>query len=70
MKLIKPSEAARLLNCSRQKIYRLVDVGELKALQLGGPGCGLRIDKNSVDSFIKRQIQVFQFERGIPGDLE
>lgn len=62
MKLLRPDQVAEILNCSRRSIYRLVTDAEIDALKIRGV---LRITRESVDLYIKRQIAVFQAENGL-----
>lgn len=51
-KLLRPDEAARMLNVSRWTIYRWVEDGRLEGTRVG-PG-SLRVFAESVDGLIQR----------------
>ena len=48
---LRPKEAAVVLGCSRQTVGRLVEDGELKAVQLRG---WWRISQQSLERYIER----------------
>lgn len=52
--MLKPPEAADLLNVGRDKIYELVHAGELKAIRLGR---SIRIPKEEIQRFIASKLQ-------------
>jgi len=46
-------EAAAKLGCSRQTVYRLIDAGELEAVQFR-PGCWTKVSRQSLAAFVQR----------------
>jgi excisionase family DNA binding protein len=46
--LLTVNEAAQLLGVSTKQVRRLIAQGELPALQLGGPGSAMRIDRDEL----------------------
>lgn len=50
--------AAERLDCNPALVYRLIERGELPALQLGGRGCSIRIDENKFEAWLCRQRKV------------
>ena len=61
-KLLKISETAKLLKCSKKTVYRLISEGELEALHVRG---SLRVTHSSVDFYIRNQIDNFQEKNGV-----
>ena len=55
-------EVAEVLNSSSRTVYRLIADGELLAFRVRS---SLRVKQESLDIYIKAQIQKFQFEEGI-----
>ena len=51
-KLIHVRTAAMTLCCTERHIYNMIKSGKLKAIKLGPRG--LRVVKNSVDAYIKK----------------
>lgn len=47
--LVKPEEAASLLQVSRSKIYELIRIGALKSLKIGG---SRRITREALQEFV------------------
>ncbi len=58
-KLLRPDELQDRLNISRATVYRLIAAGHFECLKVGG---SLRILSTSVDSYIKRQMDIFALE--------
>jgi excisionase family DNA binding protein len=46
---MRPSEAARLIACSRSKIYTAIKSGQIKATRIAGL---LRISRKELESFL------------------
>lgn len=49
LELYRASEAARILKISLPNIYKLIDKGEIKALDI----CGIKIPHHELERFIK-----------------
>lgn len=49
---VRPTKAARLLDISRSKIYELIQVGEIRAIKIGG--C-LRVPMEEIESLSERR---------------
>ncbi len=64
-KNLRPDEVAELLNVSRRQAYRLITAGHFTVFRLGGPGSALRVTRESVESYVQRQISLFELENGI-----
>jgi excisionase family DNA binding protein len=45
-------EAAERLGCSYRTVRRKISLGELTAVQLGGPGCHIRIPRVGLDAWL------------------
>jgi excisionase family DNA binding protein len=52
VELLTVAEAAMLCGCSAPTIRRRIREGELPAVQLGGPGKGLRIPKQGLQAWL------------------
>ena len=50
--LLKITEAARRMACSRSHVYKLVERGELPALRLGNQGGPLRIPADELERWL------------------
>jgi excisionase family DNA binding protein len=48
---MKVSELAKLLSLSRQRVYELIDSGQLPALRLGG---AIRLDSTLVATWLRK----------------
>jgi excisionase family DNA binding protein len=48
---LRPSKAAKLLDCGRTKIYDLIHSGELKVITIGGQ---LRIPRSEIEALAER----------------
>lgn len=53
-RLLKATQVAQILQCSRRHVYNLMECGELPAMRLGKK-CGLRIRESKVMEFIKER---------------
>ena len=49
------AEAAERLDCHPALVYRLIERGDLPALQLGGRGHSIRIDEAEFDAWLCEQ---------------
>ena len=65
-KLYRVDEVADILNCSSRSVYRLISDGELRAFRIRS---SLRVSREGLDLFIRRQIQKFQEEEGLENDF-
>ncbi len=63
-KLLKITEVADLLSCSKRHVYRLVQQGEFDVLNVGDEN-GLRITENSLNAFIQERKKLFEQVSGI-----
>jgi excisionase family DNA binding protein len=52
-KLLKASEVARILNVSRSLVYKLIQHGELRSVQIGG---ARRVMQSDLQAFIKANL--------------
>ena len=57
--LLRPDEAAGRLNISKRSVYRLVAEGQLVGLYVRSV---LRIQADSIDGYVKRQIMRYKLE--------
>ena len=55
-RLFRPDEVAKVLNCSRRTVYRMIEERQIQSLLLRG---ALRVTKESIDTYIDEQIQIF-----------
>jgi excisionase family DNA binding protein len=46
---LRPSEAARLIACSRSKLYSAIKAGQIKAIRIAGL---LRVSRKELESFL------------------
>lgn len=53
-KLLRVSEAAEQLNVSRASVYRWIAEGRIPAVQLGGRGAPLRVDRHALEEWLRR----------------
>lgn len=60
-RLLRPDQAAELLNVSTRSIYRLLAEGQLTGLKVRG--C-LRVRESSVNDYISRQVALYLLENG------
>ena len=51
--LVKPADAARMLGCSRTRIYKLVNAGEIDSFS---DGRSRKITVESIHGYIKRRL--------------
>lgn len=58
---VAPEQAAEMLSCSRQHIYRLIDRGELVTFHIGRRR---RITYASLEDFVARQVEAEGREAG------
>ena len=58
-RLLRPDQVASRLNISRADSYRLIADGHFTALKIGS---SLRVTEQSLEDFIRRQIEVFVIE--------
>ena len=63
-KLLRVSECAKRLNCSRKHVYYLIESAELAALSIGRNGKGLRVRECDLNKFIEDRSQQHQRENG------
>ncbi|BBO82456.1 hypothetical protein DSCO28_30220 [Desulfosarcina ovata subsp. sediminis] len=54
--LYRPDQAAKVLNCSKRTIYRLVEGHELEALRVRGV---IRIPEAALNDYVTEQIRAF-----------
>jgi excisionase family DNA binding protein len=50
--LLGVPEVAARLGVHRNKVYRLIETGELPAFQLGGRGHTVRVDERELDAWL------------------
>jgi excisionase family DNA binding protein len=53
--LLTVREVARYLRVDTGTVYRLIRNGELRAMQLGGPGHSLRIAKDELEEWLSER---------------
>lgn len=53
--LLRPSEAARALGCSRTRVYELVHAGDLPHVRLGGTS--IRIPRVAIQRLVDHAMQ-------------
>jgi excisionase family DNA binding protein len=53
--LLRPAEAARVLGCSRTRVYELIHTGDLPHILLGGTG--IRIPRAAIDRMIEAALK-------------
>jgi excisionase family DNA binding protein len=58
-RLLRPDQVASRLNISRAAAYRLIADGHFTALKIGA---SLRVTEQSVEDYVRRQIEVFILE--------
>lgn len=56
-RLIRVAEAAERLDCNPALVYRLIERGDLPALQLDGRNCSIRIDGAEFDAWLYEQLK-------------
>ena len=61
MKLLSVTQAAKILNCSKRTVYRLLEEGALEGCKVRNLS---RITEKSVNAYIERQVLAFQIENG------
>jgi excisionase family DNA binding protein len=54
-RLLRPTEVARRLGVHRNTVYRLIESGQLPALQLGGRGYTVRVDETELEQWLYEQ---------------
>jgi len=54
-RLLRPTDVARRLDVHRNTVYRLIESGQLPALQLGGRGYTVRVDENELEQWLYEQ---------------
>jgi excisionase family DNA binding protein len=54
-RLLRPTDVARRLKVHRNTVYRLIETGELPALQLGGRGYTVRVDEQELERWLYGQ---------------
>ncbi len=58
-KNLRVDEVAVFLDVSKRTVYRLLEACELEAFRVG---CSVRIPRESLDRYVKKQISCFQQE--------
>jgi excisionase family DNA binding protein len=62
MKLLRVEQCAERLNISKRQAYRLISCGCFTSLKVGH---SLRVIESSVDSYLKKQIELYAVESGL-----
>ncbi len=53
-KLLRISQVATRLNCSRRHVYNLIDRGRLAAMSIGEKGRGKRVRESDLNRFLEK----------------
>jgi excisionase family DNA binding protein len=64
-RLLRPDQAAIVLNVHPRTVYRMVAEGAFQCLRVRG---SLRILESSLHAYVKRQMEAFELEIGF-GDI-